>query len=150
MASHIHHNAHKQTLGNGKKMHSLCSTILLQDVSTYSGFLEISAVLGDFSFQVLEHFSPESQPVVFVNKVVKWLIYRSIFHSIFSFHSLASVVYTHFMKRSSIYLHPFFLFPPLFVHKETAKKKRQVRIYCFKIQLLTKVKISFLQKLSIF
>lgn len=41
-----------------------------QGVSTYSEFLEISAILGDLSFQVLKHFNPESQLVGFVSKVV--------------------------------------------------------------------------------
>lgn len=29
LLAHIHHNAHIETLGNGKKMRSLCSTLLL-------------------------------------------------------------------------------------------------------------------------
>lgn len=95
-----------------------------QSVNTYSEFLETGAILGDSSFQVLKHVSPETQPAGFVSKVVKWLIYRNILHSIFSFHSPASVVYIHFMKTSSIYLHSFFRFPLLFTHKETAKRRR--------------------------
>lgn len=103
LLAHIHHNAHKQTLGNGKKMHSLCSTFLLWAVCTCSGLLEIGAISGDFIVQVLKHISPESQPAISVNKV-KWLIYHNILHGIFSFHSLASMVYIHFMKTSSICL----------------------------------------------
>lgn len=68
LLTYIECNAHEQTLGNGKKTRSSCSTFLLWAACTCSGFLETGAVSRDFSFHVLEHFSPESQPVVFVNK----------------------------------------------------------------------------------
>lgn len=83
LLTHIHRNAHEQTLGNGKKTHSLCSTFLLWAVHTRSGFLEIGATSGNFSFQVLEHFSPQSQPVVFVNKEVKYTRTSSMVSSAF-------------------------------------------------------------------
>ena len=150
LLAHIHRNAHEQTLGNGKKMHSLCSTFLLWAARTCSGFLQIGAISGDLRFQVLEHFSPESQAVVFVNKEVKWLIYRNILHGIFSFHSLASMVYIDFMKTSSVCLHPFFSFCSLSTYNGTAKKKHQVRIYYFKIRFLTKAETELLTQTILF
>jgi len=110
LLAHIHRNAHEQTLGNGQKMHSLCSTFLLWAVHTRSGFLETGAISGDSSIHTLEHFSPASQPVVFGNKEVKWPIHHNILHRIFSFHSRDSTVYIHFTKTSSTCLHPFFSF----------------------------------------
>lgn len=144
LLAHIHHNAHIETLGNGKKMRSLCSTLLLWGVSTSSGFLEMGAISGEFSFQVLEHSSPESQPVVFVDQQVTSLIYHNVLHVIFSCCSQ----FPWFTSHGSHSLHenkssmpaPFlcFLFPLLVMYKETAKNKYQVRIYYFNIQFLTK------------
>lgn len=150
LLAHIHRNAHEQTLGNGKKTHSLCSTFLLWAVHTCSGFLKVGATSGYFSFQVLEHFGPQSQPVVFVNKEVKWLIYHNILHGIFSFHSLASMVYIRFMKTSSICLHPFFSFCSLSSSCIKRQPKRSTRsgFTTSKYDFWQKLKLGFLHKLS--
>lgn len=84
LLAHIHRNTHIETLGNGKKTRSLCSTLLLWGVCTSSGFLEMGAISGEFSFQVLEHSSPESQSVVSVDQEVTSLIHHNVLHGIFS------------------------------------------------------------------
>lgn len=91
LLTHIHRNAHIQTLGNGKKIHSLCSTLLLWGVCTSSGFLEMGVISGEFSFEVLEYSSPESQPVVFVDQEVTSIIHHNILHGVFSFCSVSMV-----------------------------------------------------------
>lgn len=147
LLSHIHFNAPKKILGNGQKINSLCSTLLLWGVCTSSGLLEMGIISGEFSFQVLEHSNPESQTVVLVDQEVTSLIDHNVLHSVFSFcsqfpwltsHGSHGLHSPHENKSSMSTSFLCFLFPLLVMYKETAKNKYQVRIYYFKIQFLTK------------
>lgn len=106
----------------------------------------MGVISGEFNFQVLEHSSPESQPVVFVDPEVTSLIHHNILHGIFRCCSQ----FPWFTPHGSHSLHEnmsnmpasflCFLLPLLIMYKETAKNKYQFRIYYFKIQFLTKAK----------
>lgn len=110
----FHCNAHIQTLENGKKMHSLYSTLLLWGVCTSSGLWKWVSFQGS---SVSKYWST---PVL---KASQFLFCRSrsditntpqrppqYLQLLFSFHGLHSMAHIDFMKTSPICQHPPFAF----------------------------------------